>query len=302
MAVCPNKSLESWKMLVASRGEALAYYLWDKYNGEVPESESKSEIVKASLKAVDILSSTKAEEVFNKGQKNNWALDKILTELQVPKEQKEIIINNNYTRTEVVEVGTAFKDIKNLNKEAVEEMERMGYTTNEILDKFNEGKSSMLYQEKSYIPTPQEIVTDLLSKYNYTVEINTTKDNIDLSKGRLKVLGGYIKLNNGWYIEGGGRVSDELQIELENKYNELNFKQENTKYYINLTVPGGTNYTENEVSTPSVIPSIKGHVNFSTDSGIGWFRTDDKQNYTEQDIDILIDNMIKSGVLQKNCS
>lgn len=44
MATCPNKSLKEWKTLVASQGESLAYYLWDKYNGEVPKNEYQSKI------------------------------------------------------------------------------------------------------------------------------------------------------------------------------------------------------------------------------------------------------------------
>ena len=38
------------------------------------------------LKAADILLSDKAEQAFAKGNKNNWSLDKILTELSIPKE------------------------------------------------------------------------------------------------------------------------------------------------------------------------------------------------------------------------
>ena len=45
MAICPNKNLEEWKLLVASRGEDVAYALWDLYEGNVPESESRVEIV-----------------------------------------------------------------------------------------------------------------------------------------------------------------------------------------------------------------------------------------------------------------
>jgi hypothetical protein len=39
---CPNKSLESWKTLVEAQGEKIAYYLWDKYEGNVPERFNKS--------------------------------------------------------------------------------------------------------------------------------------------------------------------------------------------------------------------------------------------------------------------
>ena len=37
MATCPNKNLDSWKQLVELRGESMAHYLWDLYNGEIPE-------------------------------------------------------------------------------------------------------------------------------------------------------------------------------------------------------------------------------------------------------------------------
>jgi hypothetical protein len=119
--------------------------------------------------------------------------------------------------------------------------------------------------------TKEELIANLLGTISYTVEINTTK----VAKGSID--------------EGFERIDGKNE-------------GENTAHYSNLTVPGGTNYTENEISTPLITPSIKGHAAFSTNSGIGWFRTDDKQSYIEQDVDALINNMIKSGVLQKNCS
>jgi hypothetical protein len=39
MATCPNKSLDSWKQLVVSRGEGMSYFLWDIYGGNVPQEE-----------------------------------------------------------------------------------------------------------------------------------------------------------------------------------------------------------------------------------------------------------------------
>jgi len=39
---CPNKNLESWKTLEKAQGEKIAYYLWDKYDGNVPERYNKS--------------------------------------------------------------------------------------------------------------------------------------------------------------------------------------------------------------------------------------------------------------------
>ncbi len=210
MAHCPNKNLESWKLLVASRGEVLAYYLWDKYEGKVPESESNQSIVKANLKAVQILNSDKAKQVFDKGHKNNWTLDKILSELAIPKEQKELI--------------------KELNQVD--------------LDK---------------------IITDLLANYSYTVEVNTAKEHF---------------------------VVNEYNPESD-QFEDRDYGSKNTEHYSNLTVPGGTNYTENEISTPLITPSIKGHAQFATDNGIGWFRSDDKIEFLDKE------DLIRKGIIKQ---
>lgn len=151
------------------------------------------------LKAVDILTSPKADQVFNKGLKNKWTLDKMLSELQVPKQQKTLI--------------------------------------NNVLE-------SMSYFEG--IPFNHQIALELASSYSYGVEINTAgiarQDYFDTSEGS--------------YISKGEGMP--------------------TRYYANLTVPGGINYAENEITTPLITPSIKGHAKFSTNQGIGWFRADDK--------------------------
>lgn len=60
MATCPNKNLESWQSLVTARGEDIAYYLWDKYEGAVPEeeyseTERKEAIIEPSNKVIKII-------------------------------------------------------------------------------------------------------------------------------------------------------------------------------------------------------------------------------------------------------
>ncbi len=57
MATCPNINLPEWKSLVASRGEDMAYFIWDKYNGEVPSNEMRDT-------SPDIIS--KVKQVINK--------------------------------------------------------------------------------------------------------------------------------------------------------------------------------------------------------------------------------------------
>ena len=140
----------------------------------------KDEGVKYTFRAISILQSKKGKEVFDKGNKNKWSLEKILTELAIPKEQKALLL----------ELGATDRD---------------------------------------------QLALELGSKYGFSVEVNVTKEPRDLSEN-----------------------------------------PDGTKYYSNLTVPGGTNYQENEISTPLITPSIKGHAQFATDNGIGWFRSDDK--------------------------
>lgn len=125
-----------------------------------------------------------------------------------------------------------------------------------------------------------DLITSLLAEMSYTIEINT----IGNMEGDLR---------NSTFAAGTGLFTEE----------ELNSPPHfaPTQHYSNLTVPGGTNYTENEIATPAIIPSIKGHAKFSTSNGIGWFRSDESQQYQETDIQSIIDNLQKSGQLEINC-
>ena len=44
MATCPNTSLDSWKKLVEDKGEDAAYYLWDKYDGNIPVEATEEQL------------------------------------------------------------------------------------------------------------------------------------------------------------------------------------------------------------------------------------------------------------------
>jgi len=212
------------------------------------------------LKVTELLMSPKGDEIFRKGDKNNWSIDKILQELQVPKQQQELI-----------------KSFNTRNRE--------------------------------------EILTNLLANYSYTVEINTAKEVRTLSQNEAIQRQGNDKIEEGDIVEYNGNEYSIYEVE-QNFSNEdmmYNFtytlspidnvfdpetnpngidivfnitsekfkvkrtkNNDNSSYYSNLTVPGGTNYTENEIATPDITPSIKGHAQFATENGIGWFRSDDK--------------------------
>jgi hypothetical protein len=242
MATCPNKNLESWKLLLASRGEDIAYYLWDKYDGNVPESESKESIVKSGLKATNILQSPKADQFFASVAKNKISGDffwkKMQVDLGIPKDQIEILKSFN-----------------------------------------TEDKGTL--------------ISSLLGNYSYTVEINTAKSGFE------KIIGeneGYAFIYQGIeynaFFNPGGDVEYEKDGEQISEREYLKDKKEGekqgnmipTQIYSSLTVPGGTNYTENEIATPAITPSIKGHARFATDQGIGWFRSDDKASNKEYSV------------------
>ncbi len=126
----------------------------------------------------------------------------------------------------------------------------------------------------------EELLTSLLANYSYTIEINTAKsaDSIDSMIGEEVTLNGRIfRYSHGdWYDSSKGYTNEVLATEEQVKQIKSLEKKNNTDYYSNLTVPGGTNYTENEIAIPNIVPSIKGHAQFSTDNGIGWFRSDEQ--------------------------
>jgi hypothetical protein len=248
--------------------------LWQEVNG-LDKWPSANDILNSAeinyaLKAVDILMSDKAEEIWAKAKRHNWPLSRTLTELQIPREQKELILAS--------------------------------------------GKVN-----------PKEIVIDLLSNYSYTIEINTAKEN----KAK--------NVNSGYFLDDDTTFqdpfteeytgnSDEYYIrdyngniievfnnkkEAEKRIEQLNESPTNepTQYYSDLTVPGGTNYTENEIATPAIVPSIKGHAQFSTNNGIGWFRSDDRviksmldvrSTKTEKSIGIKGRLDLETGELEEN--
>jgi len=74
-------------------------------------------------------------------------------------------------------------------------------------------------------------------------------------------------------------ISNPQYNEEEDTYEPITDRElidENSSYYADLIVPGGTNYKEMEIATPNVEAEKKGHAAFATDKGIGWYRVDDE--------------------------
>lgn len=129
--------------------------------------------------------------------------------------------------------------------------------------------------------TIDEKITNFISNYSYTVEINTATKNEIGAKESYNPETGEVDIDiiepDFDYIEEydeDGNIIGMKPVLSEKGKKQL--EETPTQYYSNLTVPGGTNYTENEIATPAITPSIKGHAQFATDKGIGWFRSDEK--------------------------
>lgn len=149
--------------------------------------------------------------------------------------------------------------------------------------------------------TKEEIAAVIAANYSYIVEINTAT-----KVSRFNEYRNHFKIGNDKYWKDGGndiyyKNDEQISKEYFFKLRESTVEKEPSDFYSNLTVPGGTNYTENEIATPDITPAIKGHAQFSSDFGIGWTRTDEKVQYTEKDIDSLIDILKQSGQLEINC-
>jgi hypothetical protein len=160
----------------------------------------------------------------------------------------------------------------------------------------------------------EEKLVNFIANFSFTIEVNTAKENaktfnkiqgydaenVDINSLRIEESdwgGSYIIVDkNGKHLTPLEYTKEEAEEILAGIGNV------NTQYYSNLTVPGGTNYTENEIATPAITPSIKGHAAFSTDNGLMWSRTDEKVQYQEQDIDNLLKIMENNKILQIKCS
>jgi predicted kinase len=99
----------------------------------------------------------------------------------------------------------------------------------------------------------EEIITDLLANYSYTIEINTAKRSEAEEIADMGI------------TESGDRPFKPKQIP--------------TQYYSNLTVNENFyknnpdwEYKEQRIATPLITPSIKGHAQFAEANDIGWFR------------------------------
>ncbi len=183
-----------------------------------------------------------------------------------------------YSLVKPNEVDYNFKSVQKIldSKQKVDQWSKQIKDVNKLLDKVQKdlgiSKDQIDLIRESEGNTLDEKLTNFIANYSYSVEVNT-KEEVEENIPEV-----YFDDNITFSWRVRGLENTFLTIEEALKYAETISTKDNikTNYYANLTVPGGTNYTENEISTPLITPRIKGHAQFSTDQGIGWFRSDIK--------------------------
>lgn len=119
-----------------------------------------------------------------------------------------------------------------------------------------------LLEQWTKVNDPQSVgdmIVGILAELSFPIKIRDGSDNLDLVEDNLTDDERFDRAEEAWLREPGDNTRN---------------------HYSSLTVPGGTNYSENELYTPDITPSIKGHAAFTSEKGIGWFRSDDKTNAT----------------------
>lgn len=179
---------------------------------------------------------------------------------------------------------------------------------NKVQQKLQIPKEQLELLKNSEGNTIEEKLLNFASKYSYVIEINTAKYISNIYKNPQNDFAIKDEYDN-WirYIFDGKTYRKDYASRYPNiniiiskdefdtaKRKYIEDHTENSQHYADLTVPGGTNYTENEIATPLITPYIKGHAKFSTDNGIGWFRSDDKYPFTG-----FLEDLIASGTIKK---
>ena len=296
--ICPIKTDPKWIALEKAQPE-LAHYLWNKYEGNVPDSYYNK------IKSFD---KNLAQKIQNKLQKLYPEIELNITNTPVWEQGDNIFNQEEYNNQVNYRLKATEKVLNNLSKIKQWESNK-SIDQNTLWKKIGElgiSKQQLELLKESEGNTIEEKLTSFIVNYSYTVEINTIKEptvdkNVDYERDGIFneednfqyesttfILDGFLYEENVIHTPFGyAKTKDEYGSEWEpispREYKEAledfinkEGNEKPTQYYSNLTVPGGNNYTEQEIATPAIIPSIKGHAQFSTDKGIGWFRSDKK--------------------------
>jgi hypothetical protein len=163
---CPNTNLEEWKLLVSSRGEDVAYALWDLYEGNVPEREQQPILFQSE----DMPASKAAEETLNtmRAAAEQMGID-IQDLFDYAKSAPSIDVKNVNGLADLMKGAVAIAQ----GKEGVALVEEIVHITTAILEQ-----------------TDPKLITELISKidrfkiYKQTLDVYSKKKEYQLANGK----------------------------------------------------------------------------------------------------------------------
>ena len=249
-------------------------------------------LIRSEVKSIDL---NYEEDILFQKVKNKQKKDKVLFAKDLVEEDS---VDYMLKVVNVLSKLKRNKFSKQKQQGWINDLQKQG-VTNQQIELFKESAKEDM--------TRDEIILDLVSKYNFAVESNVAKTTNEFqsfsfneeTNQPVSQLVTEINISQTEFDEALNQAKD-LNISIDNRdrdgmYFTLNnieyhtvdaeyFKKVTKKessipsqHYKNLTIKElkdnpDYEYREIEIRTPAITPSIKGHAQFSTDEGIGWVR------------------------------
>jgi hypothetical protein len=279
--ICPNlsdpKVRGDFNKIADAIGEANAYTLWNKLEGK---SLFDTEEYRNILGSVN----ENSEDVSNEAIKKAYKLLVTNTDPQAVDYQLKVIgaLTSIIDDRKTIRVNT--KDNPYIEENFRKLLWGKGVKDNQIDFIFNYMKGNGLTEISTI-----DLISELYANMSFTV-------NVDIATKKTNSYEALKRVGNEFILKDNNYKSEHIPKTLKSKYykngNEISYdeylkakaeKQKEfesvvpTQEYSTLSVPGGANYTENDISTPLIEPSIKSHASFATNNSIGWFRSDERR-------------------------
>jgi hypothetical protein len=214
------------------------------------------------LKAVSILQSDKAKQMFEKGKKNNWSLDKILTELAIPKEQKRLLLESGIQDREQLAIDFASKYAFTVEM-------------NVAMDSFKDYTEVInpITNEVDIIPFEPDVDEEFIEdEEGNVIDVRT----VLTEKGKKELEEREKAILPTQYYQSMSAKNDKNQSKYENNPD--------------------WQYNEVQINTPLIEPSIIGHaIPFDNANGIGWVRVWKNEKTGEVEIQEIQSDLFQRG-------
>jgi len=255
----------------------------------VKYSQADQNKVDFGLKSIEILQSDKAFQIFAKGEKNKWDLNKILNELQIPKEQKQLILDLNITDREQL---------------AVELSTQMSYTIEINTAKENhtdEGKDSLEHSDlnvpggtnyKINVFKTPSIIPSIINHFFHKNQIGWFRSD---DKTTTLLYFNEFTLGDTWYVQGDVLMyNKEIYFKLEGTNKSVEISKEEFNKAKNKFIK--ENPSQNDTTKTRRILEVQ------SDWGQKQRKSKEPDINIKYDIQQIINDLQKSGDLKIDCN